>query len=113
LLTREALAVCRRHLKPDGIIAVHISNLHFNLARLTAGLADDFGMACVQLTDSAVLDSASGRNKASSPGSRWSLLAMKPEVLRADVLQRVAADPPRSERVLWTDDYSNLLQLVE
>ncbi|MEY2725913.1 MAG: hypothetical protein RLZZ458_1780 [Planctomycetota bacterium] len=113
LLTREALAVCRRQLKPDGILAIHISNLHFNLARLTAGLADDAGMACVQLTDSAVLDAADGGRRASSPGSRWSLLAVKPEVLQAEVLQRTAADPPRSDRVIWTDDYNNLLQLVE
>jgi spermidine synthase len=113
LLTREALAVCRRHLAPQGILAVHISNLHFNLARLTAGLADDAGMACIQLTDAVVLDSASGRPMASAPGSRWSLLAETSEPLRADVLQQTSPAPAASERVVWTDDYSNLLQLIE
>lgn len=31
LLTREAIDLYWEHLKPDGILAFHISNLHFNL----------------------------------------------------------------------------------
>ena len=39
LLTKEAFEIYARHLKPDGVIAVHISNRHFNLQPLLRQLA--------------------------------------------------------------------------
>lgn len=112
LLTREALDVCRRHLKPTGILACHISNMHFDLARVTAGLADAAGMACIQWDDPPVADEQDGRPKISAPGSRWCLLADSPATLQADVLQKHSELPVASERVVWTDDHSNLLQVM-
>jgi SAM-dependent methyltransferase len=41
LLTREAFAVYFRHLKPDGILAVHTSNTYLNLTPVVKLLADD------------------------------------------------------------------------
>ncbi|MFM7057152.1 MAG: spermidine synthase, partial [Planctomycetota bacterium] len=113
LLTREALDVCRRHLKPQGILACHISNVHFDLARVTTGLADAAGMACLQWDDPPVADENDGRPKISAPGSRWTLLANSPEILQADVLQSPAALPPPESRVVWTDDHSHLLQVLD
>ncbi len=112
LLTREALEVCRRHLKPDGILACHISNVHFDLARVTAGLADAAGMACIQWDDPPVADAGDGRPKISAPGSRWTLLANSPATLQSDVLRSPAALPAARSRVIWTDDHSNLLQVL-
>lgn len=43
LLTREAFAVYFRHLKPEGILAVHTSNTYLNLAPVVKRLADDAG----------------------------------------------------------------------
>jgi SAM-dependent methyltransferase len=112
LLTREALAVCRRHLKPGGILAYHISNVHFDLSRVTAGLADAAGMTCIQLDEPFIADDDTGRPKISAPGSRWSLLTDSASVLDADVLQQTAGLPPKSARIVWTDDHSNLLQVL-
>ena len=43
LLTREAFEIYRRHLQPDGMIAVHISNRYLDLRPVLAGLAEQFG----------------------------------------------------------------------
>ena len=44
LLTREALALYRRHLAPGGILAFHISNQHINLGPPIAVLAESSGL---------------------------------------------------------------------
>ncbi len=44
LLTREALALYRRHLQPDGIIAFHVSNQYVDLEPVIAGIASDAGL---------------------------------------------------------------------
>lgn len=112
LLTKEALSVFRRHLKPNGILAIHISNVHFDLSRVTAGLAAVAGMACIQWDDPHVPDEAAGHPKLSAPGSRWSLLADSAMTLESELLQRSAQLPPRDSHVVWTDDHSNLLQVL-
>ena len=40
LLTREAMALYLRKLKPDGIVAMHVSNYHLELASVAAGIAE-------------------------------------------------------------------------
>jgi spermidine synthase len=39
LLTREAMEIYRRKLVPDGIVAIHVSNRHLELASVVAGIA--------------------------------------------------------------------------
>ena len=45
LITREALAVYLRHVKPDGIVAFHVSNRFLDLVPVVARLAKENG-AC-------------------------------------------------------------------
>ena len=42
LLTREAFAIYFRHLKPDGVLAVNISNRHLNFKPVVESAASDF-----------------------------------------------------------------------
>jgi hypothetical protein len=44
LLTREAMALYLRKLKPDGLIAMHISNKNLELASVVAGIAEANGL---------------------------------------------------------------------
>jgi hypothetical protein len=104
LLTKEALAQMRTHMQPDGLIAVHISNLHFNLRPVVAALADELQLA------SAYVDDA-GRDRAGDLDSSWALLATNPGVLEDPALDDVLSDPP-TKRVLWTDDFSNLFSVL-
>src|SRR6202007_281755 len=49
LLTREALALYRRHLQPNGIIVFHVSNQYIDLEPVVAGIADDAGLHAVSV----------------------------------------------------------------
>ncbi len=49
LLTAEAFAVYRRHLAPDGAIAVHVTNTYLSLAPVVRGLAENYGLHHVRI----------------------------------------------------------------
>ena len=62
LLTREALRVYRDRLRPDGLIAIHISNRYLDLEPVVAALAAeaDPPMICLTWQDT-IGDPAEGR----------------------------------------------------
>ncbi len=106
LLTKEAFALYLEHLAQDGVIAAHISNRHLDLQPVFRRLAMEFGLAIVQVD-----------RAASSDGfpSEWILLARDPALLNAPAIQSRAIkfnDLDPSIR-LWTDDYSNLFQILK
>jgi hypothetical protein len=51
LLTREALALYRRKLAPNGVMLFHISNQYLDLAPVVAALAQDIGAPSKSLKD--------------------------------------------------------------
>jgi hypothetical protein len=105
LLTREALAVYQRHLAPEGVLAWHISNLHFDLRPVVAALADEAGLHARVLMFRG--DEASGQT-----GSVWFAAGGDASLLRTPQLEALAsAIPP--ERCLWTDDFSDLFSLLK
>jgi hypothetical protein len=109
LLTDQAMEIYRRHLKPDGVIAFHISNSHLDLQPVIRALADQHGLTAV-LVPPVRVDPREGKLV-----SVWMLLAANPEFLRQPeiaALMRssdfVSSRPP----LLWTDDYSSILPIL-
>jgi SAM-dependent methyltransferase len=104
LLTREAMQQYLRHVRPDGIIAIHVSNLHFDLRPVVAALADEFDLSLATVDDQT-------ERLAGDRTSRWMLLSRNPSVLKSE---RIAAQTsaPQDLRVLWTDEFSNLITLM-
>ncbi len=106
LLTREAFALYFRHLKPDGILAVHISNRYLDLAPVVARGSEDCGRMAFEISDEAAKDYLSG--------SDWVLVGPDSHLFTlmgfrgAPVWRRGA---PANFRT-WTDDYSNLFQIL-
>ena len=49
LLTREAFTVYLRHLAPHGVLAVHVSNLHFALRPVVEAAAEAHGLSMVAI----------------------------------------------------------------
>lgn len=49
LLTSEAFALYRRHLKPDGIIVAHITNHYLNLAPVLERVAKEHGLTSIRM----------------------------------------------------------------
>lgn len=104
LLTKEAMAVYLKHLNQDGLIACHCSNLHFDLRAVIAGLAKEYGLAHV--VRRSLADPATAARDA-----LWVLLARRPEVLTESVGTGSNYESTR-EPILWTDDRSNLLEVL-
>ncbi len=107
LLTREAMRTYLSHLAPDGILAMHISNSVLDLEPPVARLAEDAGLA-------ALLVHTPGDAQMDRSEAIWALMSRHSERLRNSSLDQVAR-PMRvsSGRRLWTDDYSNLFQLLK
>ena len=115
LLTAEAAKVYLKHLKPDGFIAIHISNLHFDLRRVTDGLAEAANLYAITLETAPVIDRITGAQSLIEPGSRWVLMAREKSLLQSDLYMRFLSQdtrPPR-DKVLWTDDFSNLIEVLD
>lgn len=111
LLTREAFALYRRVLAPHGIIALHISNLYFDLEPLIAALASDAGLAARVREDLPTEGETADASHA--PGwspSVWAVVGAAPDV-RARLERAVGWRDARSRAGLrvWTDDYANPL----
>ncbi|MCH8218993.1 MAG: fused MFS/spermidine synthase, partial [Planctomycetes bacterium] len=49
LLTKEAFEVYLRHLNPDGVLAVHITNIHLDLAPVVRRLGEAFHLEAISI----------------------------------------------------------------
>jgi len=109
LLTREAVDLYLRALKPGGIIAVHISNRHLDLRPVVEGLAREFALH--QVTISHSVTKADWWLK----DSVWMLLSRDAAVLQREPVAKAAQEPPdaSAKTVLWTDDHASLLEALK
>jgi hypothetical protein len=106
LLTKEAFEIYLRHLEQDGIMAIHVSNRYFDLALEVYRLADEFNLSTALIEDRG--------DGIQSYDSVWMLLTRERDFLDLPVIAaRAAQRPPIPARVpVWTDDFSNLLQVL-
>ncbi|MEJ1168826.1 fused MFS/spermidine synthase [Variovorax sp. CCNWLW235] len=107
LLTAEALDVYLRHMKPDGIVAFHVSNRYLELAPVVARIAALKGVHAVLVSDDA-------KESKWLNSTDWVLVARDPAVLAREPV-RGAASPialPADTRP-WTDDFNNLLGVLK
>ena len=107
LLTVEAFRLFFRHLRPDGILAVHVSNSHLNLEPVVERLATALGKQNI------LVDTDDARR----PGVRRKLgFGHQPARMfsgnRPWPPRATPSTPKRGLRT-WTDDYSNLIQILE
>ena len=102
LLTREAFQLYWRHLKPNGVLAVHVTNTYVKLAPIVARAAEQSGkfarMISIVGDDNGVVDR-----------SDWVLVTSSPEVFSGLLSE---ARPFAAGSRSWTDDYSNLWQAL-
>jgi spermidine synthase len=107
LLTVEAFAVYLRHLAPDGIIAVHITNWNIALGPVVNALAHENKLACVAIDSMMVTPSIPRRG---SLPSIWVLVARESKILEQPEISK-AALLPNDLRIRWTDDHSSLFDV--
>jgi hypothetical protein len=108
LITSEALAVYRRHVKPGGIIAFHVTNRFLDLAPVVAALAKAQGLAAILVVDEALESDGFGSR------TDWVLLSDDAAVLaRPELVASSQPIAPRPGWRLWTDDFNNLVQVLK
>jgi hypothetical protein len=106
LLTKEALAVYFRHLKADGILAVHTSNTYLNLSPVVKLLAEDADYP-VRLIAS---DEDAPRMISSAD---WVLVTRNQEFLNKPETFRGSESIEVPARLrLWTDGYNDLFEIL-
>lgn len=109
LLTLECLAVYQKHLKPDGILAIHISNRYLDLAPIVRALAKA-GEMRVENFHFAERDSKTLGLEASS--SEWMLVTKNEDFFFDEEVAEAIVSQTDGRLILWTDQYSNLSDIL-
>ncbi|MBL9216472.1 MAG: hypothetical protein JNG83_13430 [Opitutaceae bacterium] len=109
LLTREAFAVYLGHLRPGGVIAVHISNRYLDLKPVVAGLAAEYQLACVTLEDEPE------KEDWWLYSTTWMLLTRDARFFEGELVRTAISAEPAHPRppILWTDDHASLLGVLK
>jgi spermidine synthase len=108
LLTREAFGDYFYHLKPDGVLAMHVSNHYLDLGPLVRDLGEDCGKAAVMIENEA-------DGTRTIYASTWVLVSSNASFLASDlVTSRTTPWDGRTERpkLLFTDDYANIFRIL-
>jgi hypothetical protein len=111
LLTREAMAIYMRHLKPGGVLAFQATNRFINIAPVVASLAAESGLTAVMISDAPESEEGaaywiSGTDQILVT-SNQALLDAKKIRDGGKVLTSMAGFR------VWTDDFNNLLRVLK
>ncbi len=121
LLTSEAFDQYLRHVKPDGAIVVHTSNRYLDLVPVVqrAAHAKKLHMILIEdkphdYEDDGAYDFFEEPDPAAY-SSDWIILTRDDDLASEDYLTERASDLSKREqsRILWTDHYSNLLEVLQ
>jgi SAM-dependent methyltransferase len=106
LLTLEAMLLYFRHLRPDGVLAVHISNRYLDLEPVLAGETRATGKVArvVDTDDDDTQDVF---------GATWVLITSPASGFHGEELKDSAEIESKRTVRLWTDDYSNLFRILK
>jgi SAM-dependent methyltransferase len=107
LLTREAYKLYWRHLKPDGVLAVHVSNRYLTLAPVVALAAAESGKIAKMVSFE-----TDDRNATEETDSDWVLVTSRPGFFDQPELKVAKPIDPIPGLRMWTDDYSNLYRIL-
>lgn len=105
LLTLEAFEVYLDRLKRDGVICVHISNQHLNLIPVLEGISRHHHLS---------LRVINSQETADTFDAQWAILSAHSEFITKLDKQTNAFQPDNITQITpWTDNYSNLLQIIK
>jgi spermidine synthase len=106
LLTKEAFELYFKHLKPDGVLAVHISNRYVDLVPVCARAAESVGRPATVVYS---------RSDGTFDTSIWVLVTSNQELLQLPRFKDADLRPARAEPSFegWTDRYSSVWPLLK
>ena len=106
LITREAMAVYLRHVKPGGAIVFHVTNRFLKLAPVVKQIADELGLHTALIIDDA--------EETSFSKTDWVIVTRDKSLIENAVIAQksIAIDAIPGLR-LWSDDFNNLFQILK
>jgi hypothetical protein len=109
LITREAFEIYLKHLRPDGIIAVNITNRYLDLQPVVENLAKHFNLTAASFSYD------ENDEEWWLYGNAWILVTRNEEFLKNREVagMRVPKKEARTDIPLWTDDFASLFQILE
>lgn len=107
LLTREAFALYWRHLKPNGVLAVHVSNRYLRL-----GPVVDMGAAETGRKARMISFEPDDRDATEETASDWVLVTSRPGFFELPEMKESFEIRPADGLRMWTDDFSNLYKIL-
>ena len=108
LITREAMAVYLRHMRPDGIVAFHVTNRFLNLPPVLQKIAQEQGLHTLLIRDEAEVVGDALRK------TDWVLVSRDAKALQHPRFAKSAKPitPIQGLRV-WSDDFNNLFDVLK
>jgi len=108
LLTVEAFEIYRKHLRPDGMLAFHISNRHFDLEPVIRGAAEHFGMQAWKVRSPAVVGYEAGF-------CEWMLVTQDASAWNSPDMNASLHSEPATSRasILWTDRFNHVVGVMK
>ncbi len=109
LITQEAMAVYLQHMKPDGLLAFHITNNYVDLRPVLRSLAKREGLHMM------VFESPRDEKRLVTTRAVWVVLTRDDSFVRDPDL-RLAAEPPDAAdapELEWTDDFASLWSVMK
>ncbi len=107
LLTKEAFEVYLKHLRPDGVIAVHISNRYIDLEPVVRALVQHFNLHMAVISDDY-------ESEWWFYETTWILVTKNKALLTVPEIDEAADAPSKTPKpaVLWTDDQTSLYGIL-
>ena len=106
LITREAMAVYLKHVKPEGAVVFHVTNRFLRLAPVVKQVADDLGLQTALISDEAEGTIYSKTD--------WVIVTRDKALLdKEQIAAKVSAIDPIPGLRMWTDDFNNLYQILK
>jgi hypothetical protein len=105
LITYEAVGLYLRHMKPDGVMAFHVSNRFLDLKPVLLAIAEKHGLEYAYVHETA---------EEGGTTSDWVLLTRnKAFIYREGIAEAIEPVAPQPGWALWTDDFNNLVQVFK
>ncbi len=107
LLTLEAFELYWQHLADEGLLVLHISNDYLDLLPLVATLSDE--------TDKSLLHFITASEDENIPTAQWVVMTNNKNFINNNGVKNSATHLEKNmkNKVLWTDNYSNLLSVLK
>ncbi len=107
LLTLQCVELFQKHLRPDGLLCIHISNRFLDLSGVVFGIAQALGYECV-------LVNGDDDEKRGIDYTTWAIVTVNWDFLNSpDVRDAIEPCSPKGGKPLvWTDDYGSLWQAL-